>query len=344
MAELKTKYMGIELKNPIIVGASNLVQDTQNLKKMEEAGAAAIVYKSLFEEQIQLESLHMEQDLGSFNDLDSERGSIFPEMEHAGPAEHLMNLKKAKQQVNIPIIASLNAVYEDTWLDYAVKMANTGVEALELNFYANAIDPSKSAKEVEQEQIKVLKEIKAAVSIPVSVKLSPYYSNTLNLVKQMDKVGVDGFVMFNRLFQPDIDIEKEEHQLPYNFSSSNDNRIALRYAGLLHGTIKGDICSNTGILTGEDAIKMLLAGADVVQIVSALYKKGISYVGKVLEEMQEWMERKGYNSVEDFRGKLSKEKLKNPFTYKRAQYVDILMHSDEIFPYNPVSSVHGEEE
>ncbi len=335
MTDLSTQYLGLNLKNPIVVGASNLVTDFDNLYKLEEAGASAIVFKSLFEEQIQLESFQMEEESGLYEDWDAEHASIFPKLGHAGPEEHLYNLRTAKEVISIPIIGSLNCVYEETWEEYAIKMAETGIDALEVNFYANQLDPKTLGTSIVGDQINLLKRIKEAVKIPVSVKLSPYYTNTLGVVSRMDEAGADGFILFNRLFQPDIDIENEEHHFPYNFSISTDNRLALRYAGLLYDNIKATICSNTGILTGADAIKMILAGADAVQVVSAIYKRGISYISTMLEEMEDWMKKKKYKRLSDFKGKLSRSNMNDPFTYKRAQYVDILMKSELLMQYHP---------
>jgi dihydroorotate dehydrogenase (fumarate) len=335
MAKLKTSYLGLELKNPVIVGASNLVTNIENLEKLEKAGAAAIVYKSLFEEQIQLESHQWEMAHELYSHWDAEYVSMFPKAEHAGPAEHLISLRRAKQAVSIPIIGSLNAVLTESWVEYAVKMEETGIDALELNFYANNIDYHTEGEKLVERQLEVLRLVKEAITIPVAVKLSPFYSNTLFVISQMDNLGANGFVLFNRLFQPDIDIMKEEHHYPYNFSSENDNRLTLRYAGLLYGNVGGSICSNTGIFTGEDVIKMLLAGTDTVQVVSTIYKKGIHQIEKMLEDIEEWMDLKHYNTLDEFRGKLSKQKLTDPFAYKRAQYVDILMKSDVFMQYHP---------
>ena len=335
MADLKTKYLGIELKNPIVVGASNIVTDVDNLIKLEKAGAAAIVYKSLFEEQIQLESYQMDQENELYQDWDPEHASIFPELGHAGPSEHLIKLRRAKQAIGIPLIASLNAVLDETWVDYAVQLADTGVDALELNFYATVTDASLSGADIEKRQVDIIKSIKKKVKIPVSVKLSPYYTNSLKVIKDMDKAGADGFILFNRLFQPDIDLDKEEHHYPYNFSAEGDHRLALRYAGLLYDEIKGSVCSNTGIFSGKDVAKMILAGADSVQVVSAIYKKGINHVGKMIKELDSWMKSRKYKKLSDFRGKLSRKELADPFAYKRAQYVDILMKSEVFMSYHP---------
>ena len=336
MANLTTKYMGLTLKNPVIAGASNLVKEIDNLKKMEEAGAAAIVYKTLFEEQIELERLQLSEELNQYNERHAEMISLFPDIEHAGPTEHLMHLRRAVEAVTIPVIASLNCTFEETWIDYAKAIEQTGVNAIELNFYSVPGDFKKEEKHIVNEQLEVINHVKKNLRIPVSVKLSPFYTNALNVIQMMYFEGADGFVLFNRLFQPDIDIEKEEHHFPYHISHEDDNRLALRYIGLLYGEINGSLCANTGIFEAKDVIKMLLAGADSVQVVSTLYKNGIHQISKILSELEAWMDKKNYESIDRFQGKLSKRKMKDPLAYKRAQYVDILMKSEEIFKKYPM--------
>ncbi len=334
--DLKTNYLGLELKNPIIIGASNLVKDLNILKRLEDAGASAIVYKSLFEEQIHLENLQQHQSEEDYGDRHAEMASGMTGIEDGGPEEFLFQLKKAKQAIGIPLIASLNAVYEESWIEYAQKIEETGVDAIELNFYSTPYEFDVMGKAIVSAQIDILEAITKAIKIPVSVKLSPFYTNPLYIINEMDKIGVDGFVLFNRLFQPDIDIQNEKHHFPYNLSNQEDSRLALRYAGLLHGNINANICSNTGILTGPDVIKMLLAGADCVQVVSTVYQKGPKQITLMLEELMGWMQHKGYKSLSDFKGKLSKKNMTDIFAYKRDQYVDILMKSDEIFKKHPM--------
>ncbi|MCU4174892.1 dihydroorotate dehydrogenase-like protein [Carboxylicivirga sp. N1Y90] len=335
--DLKTTYMGIELKNPIIIGASNLVLDIEMAKKLEDAGAAAIVYKSLFEEQLHLEAAELEEELHEYDERNAEMTSLFPEVKHSGPRAHLIALKKLKDSVSIPVIASLNCLYDVSWVDYAKNIEQTGVDALELNFYSTISDVDKSSQQVEDARIEILKKVKAAVKIPVSVKLSPFYTNMMNVVYRMDKNGADSFVLFNRLFQPEIDTEEEELKVPYNLSHKGDNRLALRFAGLLSGNIDASICSNTGIMDGDDLITMLLAGADTVQVVSTVYKNGVIQVTRMLEELSTWMKKKGYDKIDDFRGKLAKKNVSDPHAYKRAQYVDYLMKSKEYLKKYPVN-------
>jgi len=334
--DLSVNYLGLKLKNPVIIGASNLVLDLNILKKLEEAGAAAVVYKSLFEEQIHLENLEKYQTEEEYGNRHAEMTSMFPESEDAGPEEFLFNLAKAKQALSIPLIASLNCVYDDTWYEYARKLQDAGADAIELNFYSIPREFDIDDNSILQEQLDTLEGVKKVVNIPVSVKLSPFYTNALYCISELDKKGADGFVLFNRLFQPDIDIHKKAMHYPYLLSNAEDNRLPLRFAGLLHNNIKAKVCANTGIFTGQDAIKMILAGADCVQVVSTIYKHGPKQVTRMLEEMEEWMKENGYNSLSDFRGQLAKDNIEDPFAYRRAQYVDILMKSGDIFKKYPI--------
>ena len=336
MADLSSTYLGVKLRNPIILGASNLVSKPEAIKELEEAGIAAIVYKSLFEEQIQLESLQFDEQLNEYADRNSEMTKLFPDIKYAGPKEHLFNLKKLKQSASVPVFASLNAIYESSWIEYAKALEETGVDGLELNLYATPGYFEVDASSIENKQIQIVKSVKKAVKIPISVKLSPFYTNTLNFIKQLDEAGVDGFVLFNRFFQPEIDIEKEVFDFPWELTQPRDHHLSLRYAGLLHGNIEGSICSSRGIYSASDVIRLLLAGADVVQIVSAIYKNKPVFVKTILSELQAWMDQKGYKTLDDFRGKLSRKNLEDPFTYQRAQYVDILMNSEEIFKKYPM--------
>ena len=336
MINLTTTYAGIELKNPIIVGASNLVSNIDNLKLMEDSGVAAIVYKSLFEEQIQLERLEFDDSLTEYGERNAEMISLFPDIEHAGPSEHLMNLRLAKESVKIPVIASLNCVLSETWLDYAKQLQETGVDALELNFFAVPKDSKLDDNKIIAQQLDIFKALKKSISIPVSIKLSPFYTNILNVIKQFDQEGVSSIVLFNRFLQPDIDIETESHVNHFSPSGHDENLLALRFAGLLYGNVNTSIICNGGIHSGKDIAKMVLAGAESVEVVSTLYKNKISYVATMLKELTIWMESKNYKTLGDFRGKLSQSKMNDPFIYKRAQYIDILQKSSEVFKKYPL--------
>jgi len=268
MADLSTTYMGIKLKNPLILGACNLVTKPEVIKELEAAGIAAIVYKSLFEEQIQLESLQLDEEENEYNDRHAEMITTFPDVPHAGPKEHLFNLKKLKENTSVPVFASLNALYEPSWVEYAKALEETGIDGLELNLYATPGYFEVGASSIEEKQYQIVKSVKKAVNIPVSVKLSPFYTNTLNFIKRLDEAGVNGFVMFNRFFQPDIDIENEVFHFPWELTQPRDIQLSIRYAGLTHGNIEGSICGSRGVYSAEDVIRLLLAGADAVQMVS----------------------------------------------------------------------------
>ena len=334
--DLSTHYMGIPLKNPLVVGASNLVTDKEMVKKLENAGASAIVYKSLFEEQINLEAAELEEDLHEYDDRHAEMIDLFPKVEHSGPRAHLLAVKELKEAVSIPVIASLNCIYDQTWEEYAELLASTGVDGLELNFYSTITDPNKTPQEIEQTRINILKRVKRKVNIPISVKLSPFYTNSLEFINRLAEDGADGLVLFNRLFQPDINIWQESFEMPYNLSHKGDCRLPLRYVGLLHGRIHASLAANTGILDGEDFIAALLAGADIAQVVSTIYRNGADQITKMLDELADWMKKKGYESIDDFKGKMAHSRITEPFAYKRGQYVDFLMKGKEYFKKYPM--------
>ncbi len=330
MINLATNYMGIELKNPIIAGASSMSSDLNMLKKLEEAGAAAIVYKTLFEEQINLEGAQFDDQLNSMAGLHAEMTSLYPKLQFAGPEAHLVNLRKAKETLGIPVIASLNCLYDNTWIEYARLIEKTGVDGIELNFYFVPGDFEAEGKSIEDVHLDLVKTIKSKISIPVSVKLSSFYSNPLNFISKLDKAGVSAVVIFNRMFEPEINVQELKHVAPFYLSHEGDYRLTLRYAGLLFGNIKAQVCANTGIYQGKDVVKMILAGADCVQVVSTLYKNKPEHITTMLDELTSWMELKNHNSLADFRGNLSKKELKDPFVYKRGQYIDLLLGSDQL--------------
>jgi len=329
MANLQTKYMGLSLGTPIVAGASDLTSNVDTIKKLEESGAGAIVLKSLFEEQIQLERLRLEEDMDTGSNLYGEMATIFPKLEHAGAKEHLMWVKKSKAAVKIPVIASLNAVNRGTWVEYAKQLADQGVDGLELNFFATPREFDVGGGIVEEEQRDTLKAVKQAVKLPLAVKLSVFYSNPLNMVSKLDREGVAGFVLFNRFFQPDINVDTLSMAQPFNFSSESDNRMPLRYAGLLFGAIKADVCASTGIMTGADVAKMLLAGAAAVQVVTALYRNGVRSIRSMLDDLGKWMDAHSFANLDSFRGKLSAKNGPDAWAYTRAQYAKMLLNRKE---------------
>jgi len=336
MADLRTTYMGVELKNPIILGASSLVEDPAAIEKIERAGVSAIVFRSLFEEQIHLEQIQLEDQLGEYDHRNAEMIRMFPEIRHGGAKEHLFKLEKLISKVNIPVFASLNAMYEESWDEYAIALEETGIAGLELNFYDVPVDQNILGSEIEAKQVRILTKLKKTIKIPVSVKLSPFYANPLNIISQLDKAGANSVVLFNRFFQPEINIETEEFYYPFDLTHQKDYQLSLRFAGMLFGNISADICTSRGISDGNDVIKMLLAGADSVQVVSAVYKNKASHITNMIEMLEEWMDARGYKTINAFKGKLSLKNLKDPYAYKRAQYVDILMKSNEILKKYPM--------
>lgn len=334
MNDLSINYMGIKLASPIIVGASNLVNNLETLKNLQEAGAGAIVFKSLFEEQVQLESLQLNSQMEMYNERSAEMITIFPDMQHAGPAEHLHKLREARKTISIPLIGSLNCIFAETWVDWSKQIEATGVDGLELNFFGLPRDFETSAASIEQEQIAIVKMVCEAVKIPVSVKLSPFYTNTLQVIKRMEEAGAKAFVLFNRMFEPDISTNSLKHIAPFNLSEHGDYRMALRYIGILHNNTTASLIGSNGIHTGLDVIKLILSGAEAVQVVSTIYLNNPEVIVGMLAEIRKFMETNEFKSYEDFRGKLSKDNTRDPFVYKRAQYIDLLLHSENLFKLN----------
>ena len=334
MVNLKVNYLGLELRNPIIAGSSNLSDSVEKAVNLQNAGVGAIVFKSLFEEQIQLEELEMEQEMDAYSERHAEMITLFPNLQHAGPEVHLQKLRETRKAISIPLIASINAIYSESWVEYAKKVEMTGVDAIEINFYHTPKDYGVSGATVIAEQIEILKRIKVAVNIPISVKLSPYYANQLDVISQLCKAGADGVVLFNRIFHPDIDIEHEKLTQRMTLSTPNEMLLPLRFTGLLFGHIPSDICASTGITNGSDVVKMILAGATSVQVVSTVYKNKLGHINTMVKDLEEWMQKKGYTDIDHFRGKLSKKNIPSPFAYQRSQYVDILLNAEKLLKQN----------
>jgi len=328
MVDLQTNYMGIPLKNPLIVGACSLSKQIDTIRELEEAGAGAVVIKSLFEEQIQLERMSLEEHLSAYDDIYAEAMQLFPKMPHGGPKEHLYWVAETKKSVMLPVIGSLNAVNPEIWVEYARQLADTGVDGLELNFYSTPIDPHMPSAEIEKRELDTFARVRHAVKIPLAVKLHPFYANPLHLAASYDRLGANALVLFNRLFQPDLNVENETERANLTLSSSEDSGHALRWTALIHGRIRADIASSTGILTGRDAIKMILAGATAVQVVSPLYRNHLAYLANMLYDIETWMKQKSYSRLEDFRGKLDKHGMKDPWAYERGQYIKALLGFD----------------
>lgn len=330
MGKLSTTYLGLQINSPVVVGACDLVETPENLSKLQKAGAGAIVYKSLFEEQIQLEDMALSDMLESYNERNAEMIRLFPGTYYAGPEAFLEKLAAAKKRVSIPLIASLNAVYNDTWVKYAQAIEATGVDGLELNFFNVPFSADKTSLEIEDEQLSIVKNVVESIKIPVSAKLSPYYTNPVSFISRLMETGVKGVVLFNKFFQPDIDIDNLKHATPWNLSSEKEYRLSLRFAGLLYGEVNGDIIATNGIHNGEDVIRLILAGANTVQVVSTIYKNGAGRITEINGAVGSWMDKHGFKSLEEFRGRLSRANTVNPMVYKRAQYIDMMLNSGKL--------------
>ena len=324
--DLSTKYLGMTLKSPLVASASPLSEDISNIKKLEDAGVGAVVLHSLFEEQLRMEqeeyNFHTTQGTEAF----AESLSYFPEVEDykLGPELYLEHIQKAKEAVNIPIIASLNGSSLGGWTDYAKEMETAGANAIELNIYHIQTDSNKSGAEVEQRYIDILKAVKGAVKIPVALKLSPFFSNFSNMAKKFDEAGADSLVLFNRFYQPDIDLDEYEVTPNLLLSQSSAMRLPMRWIAILKDNIKADLAATSGIHTGTDVIKMLLVGANVAMLCSSLLKHGIPHVKNIEDHMKQWMREKDYNSISELQGSMSQQKTSNPGSFERAQYMKAL--------------------
>ncbi len=323
---LATTYLGLPLKNPVMPGASPLVDKLDNVRRLEDAGAAAIVLHSLFEEQITNEQIaefaHTENPAESF----AEAVSYFPKMEDysLGPDRYLDQISRIKQSVDIPVIASLNGVTKGGWIDYARLIQDAGADALELNVYYIATDPDEPGTAVEKRTLDILTAVKESVTIPVAVKLSPFFSSPGHFAKQLDSLGAAGVILFNRFYQPDIDIEELEATHRLDLSNSTELRLRLRWAAILHGHLKADIAVSGGVHTVEDIIKAIMCGASVVQVVSCLLKYGPSHIGGLITGLSQWLEDHDYNSVDEMRGSMSLRHCPDPSVFERANYLRVL--------------------
>jgi dihydroorotate dehydrogenase (fumarate) len=324
--DLTTTYLGLQLKNPLMPGASPLVDNLDTVKRLEDAGAAAIVMHSLFEEQVTNEQIaefaHTEGPAESYG----EATSYFPSMEDyaLGPDRYLDQITRIKEAVEIPVIGSLNGTSLGGWTDYAQLIQDAGADALEINLYYIATDPDEPGSAVEKRTLDVLRAVKDKLKIPVAVKLTPFLSSPAHFARQLDALGADGLILFNRFYQPDIDIEALEAAPRLDLSHSSELRLRLRWAAILHGHVKADIAISGGVHTAEDAIKAIMCGASAVQVVSALLKHGPSAMGVLVTTLQRWLEDHEYDSVEQMRGSMSLRHCPDPSAFERANYLRVL--------------------
>jgi dihydroorotate dehydrogenase (fumarate) len=324
--DLKIKYLGMDLKSPLIVSACPLSEKIDNIKKMEDSGASSVVLYSLFQEQIEAEQKDLDRTISELEHISAEAMSYFPEPNEykVGPEGYLEHIQKAKKAVDIPVIASLNGSTLGGWTDYAKKIEHAGADAIELNIYKIPADLSISGERTEQEYIDIVKSVKSTINIPVAVKLSPYFSNMANMALRIQEAGANSLVLFNRFYQPDINLEELTVDPKISLSHSGTSRIVMRWIAILKGKLDLDFAATTGIHTGEDVIKMMMVGANAVMMASALLKNGIDYLKVVEKEIIDWMIKNDYESITQMIGSMSQMKIPDPGNYERAQYMKAL--------------------
>ncbi len=325
--DLKTTYMGMTLKSPLVVGScAPLTEEIDNIKRMEDAGAAAVILHSFFEEQLRQEQLELHHHLTYGTESFAEALTYFPEPEifHVGSDEYLNHIQQAKEMVDMPIIASINGSTLGGWLDYSQKIQQAGADALELNIYYVPTDLDIPGGEIEQNYLDILKAVKSEINIPVAIKLSPYFSNMANMAKRLSEAGADGLVLFNRFYQPDIDLNNLEVYPNVLLSSPQAMRLPMRWIAILYGKIEADLASTSGIHHASDVIKMVMTGAKITQVVSALLRHGIHYLATLEEGMRNWMEENEYESIQQMQGSLSQLHCPDPAAFERSQYMKAL--------------------
>lgn len=325
MADIKTNYLGLELTSPIIAGSCGITGSIANLKKLEVSGVGAVVLKSLFEEQIIEEEIKAATQ-GIYSTFHPESLEYITQMSmNFGPEYYLKLIRDAKKEITIPVIASINCISKEYWVEFAKKIEAAGADAIELNISHVTHDIEKGADEVTEDYLATFKAVKGGVKIPVSVKMGQNFTNIARMVKLLENYGAAGVVLFNRFYQVDIDIDKLELIPGYVRSSRKDITETIRWVSIVSGKTKLSIAGSRGVADGSDVIKMILAGADAVQTVSALYQKGIDHVAKMNNEILDWMEKKNFNSLSEFQGLLSQKKIANPEAWERQQYIKALV-------------------
>ena len=324
--DLSTSYLGLKLKNPLVPSASPLSRSIDGVKRMEDAGASAIVMYSLFEEQIHHEAAELDHYLSYGTQSFAEALSYFPEHGeyNLGPDEYIEHIRKAKEAVDIPIIGSLNGISTGGWIQYAKKIQEAGANAIELNVYYIPTDPKLSGAAVEQRYLDVLKAVKSTVTIPVAMKLSPFFSSMAHMAAQLDAAGADGLVMFNRFYQPDLDIEQLEVVPNVTLSSSQAIRLPLRWVAVLHGRVKASLAATSGVHSAQDVVKLIMAGADVTMLCSSLLLHGPGRIAEILQELDRWLLEHEYTSVKQMRGSMSQKSVADPSAFERANYMKAL--------------------
>jgi len=323
MIDLSTEYLGLKLRTPLVPSASPLSQEVSSIRRMEDAGASAVVLYSLFEEQLRQESLELEHHLNEGTESFAESLTYFPQPSEfrLGPEGYLDLIRKAKQAVKIPIIASLNGTTVGGWTQYARQIQQAGADALECNIYYIPTDPHLSSAQVEQTYIEIVSSVKSAVTIPVAVKISPFFSNLANMAQRLDTAGANGLVLFNRFYQPDVDLEELEIKPNVLLSGPQALRLPLTWIGILYGRVKASLAATSGIHEAQDAIKVLMVGANVTMVCSSLLRNGINHIRSLEQGIKEWMENHEYESVKQLQGSMSQIRCADPGAFERAHYM-----------------------
>jgi dihydroorotate dehydrogenase (fumarate) len=324
--DLSTRYLGLALANPLVASASPLMEEIDNVRALEDAGVAAVVLHSLFEEQIDLESHHLDRYLSHGTESYAESISYFPDFNeyHLGPDAYLEHVRRAKAAVDIPIVASLNGISTGGWISYAKKIEQAGADALELNVFYLPTDPGLSSVEVEQMYVDLVRDVRREVSIPVAVKLGPAFTALANLAQRLDGVGADGLVLFNRFYLPDFDLDRLEVVPRLTLSSSDELLVRLHWVAILSGHVAADLAVTGGVHHAEDVLKAMMAGARVAMMTSALLRHGIAHVAHVRRGLLAWMEARDYTSITQMQGSLSYRSVVEPAAFERANYMKVL--------------------
>jgi dihydroorotate dehydrogenase (fumarate) len=324
--DLSTNYLGLKLKSPLVASSSPMCQDVGNVRRLEDAGAAAVVLHSLFEEQIDVDSDQLDRFIREGSETSAEATSHFPDLLYKvmGPETYLKHIVKCKQAVNIPIIASLNGTTNSGWVGYAREMQQAGADALELNIYYIPVDPDASSEQVEQKYVELVQAIKKVVTIPVAVKLGPYFSSMANMAKKLDAAGANGLVMFNRFYQPDYDLESLEVVPNLILSNSHELLLRLHWIAVIYGSVKADLALTGGVHCATDVVKSMMAGARIAMMTSALLKRGISYLETLTTELLVWMGEHEYDSIKQMQGSMSRNAVPQPGAFERANYMKVL--------------------
>ncbi|NMD20915.1 MAG: dihydroorotate dehydrogenase-like protein [Verrucomicrobia bacterium] len=324
--DFSTTYLGLKLRSPLVLSACPLTQEVDDIKRAEDSGAGAIVLPSMFEEQLRQERAELDAALEQGTQSFSEALSYFPDVGEfrLGGEDYLEHIAAAKAATKIPVIASLNGASLGGWTDFAKKIQTAGADALELNIYYIPTAPDLTSADVEKTYLDILKAVKQAVTIPVAVKLSPFFSSMANVARELDRAGADGLVLFNRFYQPDIDLETLEVEHSLLLSTPQARRLPLRWVAILHGRVKASLAATSGIHTASDALKVLMAGADVAMLCSVLLRKGLPQIAAIEKEMRQWMEQHEYDSIEQLKGSLSQKNCPDPAAFERAQYMRVI--------------------